>query len=100
MDNTPSPSHAEAVSWAVKNGISDGSRLHEPGTREQMIALVYNLYLHMLQDPNAEPFPAHAEAVKWAQEKALSDGSKPLTDATRQQVMQMFYNDNKRKGTL
>lgn len=100
MSQTPSTSHAEAVEWAVKNGISDGSNPHEPATREQVIAMVYNLFLHLQQDPNAEPFPAHAEAVKWAQEKAISDGSRPLSDATRQQVMQMFYNDNQRKGTL
>ena len=46
MDNTPAPYAAEAVAWAVENGILQGDesgdlKLSEPLTRQQMCALLH-----------------------------------------------------------
>lgn len=42
--NTPSNWAKEAVDWAVKNKISDGTNLKENTTREQTIVMLYRLY--------------------------------------------------------
>lgn len=100
MDQTPSETHAEAVAWAIENGISNGANPHVEITREQALTMIYRLFLLLHQDPDQDPYPTHEKALAWAKENNITDGSRPLVDATRQQVVQMIYNDNERKGTL
>lgn len=42
-DAPPATWAEEAVKWAKKNGVSDGTYLKRPATREEVITMIYNL---------------------------------------------------------
>lgn len=77
------PWYAAAQSWAMENGISDGSAPDGSVTREQFVQMLYRL-----SDPRQEPstailsaFPDHAgisgwaqTAMAWAVEKGILSG--------------------------
>jgi murein DD-endopeptidase MepM/ murein hydrolase activator NlpD len=40
--NLPSPEHKEAWDWAVENGVTNGDRPQDLGTREEAVHLIFN----------------------------------------------------------
>ena len=90
--------YESGVQWAVENGISDGTDLNAPVTREQLVTMLYRYAgepetagsLGSFSDESAVSSWAE-DAIIWAVENGIMEGMgngmlKPQETATRVQV--------------
>ena len=102
-DTSGTPWYAAGQSWAVENGVSDGSSLESAVTREQLAAMLYRYAdgwasgtaeLDGFEDSDSISSWA-AEAMAWAVGNGIIDGVSegvlaPQDTATRAQVAVML----------
>lgn len=101
--NGGSPWYAKAVAWGMANGITDGTNMSSPITREQIVTMLYRYSgaaaveadLSGFTDANKIHSWALA-AMKWAVSSGLIQGNDkhqltPVSQATRAEIATMFW---------
>ena len=102
VDTSGTPWYAAGRDWAVANGISDGTNMEAPVTREQLAAMLYRYASFKGRDaaaperdlsafPDADSVSGWAlEAMRWAVDANLISGSngnlRPQGTATRAEL--------------
>ena len=102
VDTSGTPWYAAGRDWAVANGISDGTNMEAPVTREQLAAMLYRYASFKGRDaaaperdlsafPDAGSISGWAlEAMRWAVDTNLISGSngnlRPQGTATRAEL--------------
>lgn len=102
---------SQGMEWAVKNGISDGTRAGAPITREQLVTMLYRSAGEPELDDGAETALSSfkdsdsvseyaLKAITWAVKNGIINGNgdgtlAPRAGATRAQAAQMMLNYTK-----
>ena len=103
VDTTTGDSwYSAAVGWAQESGVSDGTALEEPVTREQLAAMLYRLSGSPETDYSLEGYSDAGEvstwaakAMAWAVENGIIEGAaqdllSPGSSALRAQTAAML----------